>query len=834
MNVKFKLRILFMLPFSCWVLLAGNSVAGENSKGAEKIKDAVDAFELKNQEKILQAEQELEHARNAEKMHDFQAALNYVDKARSVVAALHGPYAKSKLRNIDQYQLSLKAAWGDKLMADARQQYMSGKYDLAMAQAKEAVKIDPNKQDEVEPFLRNCQQKIRYITIKEATNINTIDPSYEKTKKEITILLKEAEIFADDKMYGKARDTLEKVLIRDPYNQRGMSMLNKVYQELYKVADKRRQVEYRDRMQELEWTWSEGYQPSDRSNVVQPPIVRATDTSTLQEKMQRIIFDTLDFEDASITSVITHLNALSKQSDPEGVGVSIVSNLSSNQSVSIPKITMNFDHIPMLEAIRYICQAANLKYKIEEKAVIIGDAIDPMDTRFFKVRASLITAISGSATDAGKLAADRSKFTDKDQTIDLEDTFSGGKSGGGAGAGAGAGGADVTSAVTPGSDGGAAAMPMDATMAGIAPVPGAPGSTVTSTGNATTDALIKYFSDRGITFGDGATIAYDRRAGKLIVKNTYENLRKLEHLLRDLDIQTPLVLIEAKVVEMRQDDLEELGFDWVFSSANDDVHPHWSIDENSQILRNYNGQDFRVINDLKLLPNFAPGSDMNLSLTVNAVDQHTKQEILSAPKVIATSGQTALIKMVEQYYFPESWDDPELSVSTSSVEITPPVPDFGEATDIGIRFEVTPMVSPNNYTISLHLVPQVVAFSGWQSYPVYMRVGDISIGSTEATESKYDMNISMPIISRRDLDTNVKVFDGETIVLGGMLQDEAVGLNDKWPVLGDIPFLGRFFSSQAQQSVKVNLLIFVTARLINSDGVPVREDSLRGLPEFNR
>jgi len=103
-----------------------------------------------------------------------------------------------------------------------------------------------------------------------------------------------------------------------------------------------------------------------------------------------------------------------------------------------------------------------------------------------------------------------------------------------------------------------------------------------------------------------------------------------------------------------------------------------------------------------------------------------------------------------------------------------------------------------------------------------------------AGNTSLSVDIKMPIISRRDLDTNVKVFDGETIVLGGMLQDQTIERNDKWPILGDIPLLGRLFSSQMNKTEKINLLIFVTARLINNDGVPVREGTLRGVPEFNR
>ena len=92
----------------------------------------------------------------------------------------------------------------------------------------------------------------------------------------------------------------------------------------------------------------------------------------------------------------------------------------------------------------------------------------------------------------------------------------------------------------------------------------------------------------------------------------------------------------------------------------------------------------------------------------------------------------------------------------------------------------------------------------------------------------------MPEIGRRDIDTHIKVYDGETVVLGGMIDNRNVYRDDKWPVIGDIPFVGRLFSSQLALTEQTNLLIFLTARLINNDGVPVRRGSEQGIPDFYR
>ena len=78
------------------------------------------------------------------------------------------------------------------------------------------------------------------------------------------------------------------------------------------------------------------------------------------------------------------------------------------------------------------------------------------------------------------------------------------------------------------------------------------------------------------------------------------------------------------------------------------------------------------------------------------------------------------------------------------------------------------------------------------------------------------------------------MYDGETIVLGGMVDNKTTTLYDRWPILGDIPLIGRFFTSQYESKENSNLLVFVTARLINNDGMPIRRSADRGIPDFRR
>ena len=80
----------------------------------------------------------------------------------------------------------------------------------------------------------------------------------------------------------------------------------------------------------------------------------------------------------------------------------------------------------------------------------------------------------------------------------------------------------------------------------------------------------------------------------------------------------------------------------------------------------------------------------------------------------------------------------------------------------------------------------------------------------------------------------IKVYDGQTVVIGGILSDTHGALSDRWPIFADIPLIGRLFTESASESHKDNLIISVSTRLISGDGIPVRTNTQNGLPDFRR
>src|SRR5207249_9658515 len=89
--------------------------------------------------------------------------------------------------------------------------------------------------------------------------------------------------------------------------------------------------------------------------------------------------------------------------------------------------------------------------------------------------------------------------------------------------------------------------------------------------------------------------------------------------------------------------------------------------------------------------------------------------------------------------------------------------------------------------------------------------------------------INQPIFSTRKVTTSVSVYDGQTVVLGGLMREDVQKTEDKVPIIGDIPLVGRAFRTNVEQHTKKNLVIFVTARIITPAGVPLNEEEEEGL-----
>jgi general secretion pathway protein D len=202
---------------------------------------------------------------------------------------------------------------------------------------------------------------------------------------------------------------------------------------------------------------------------------------------------------------------------------------------------------------------------------------------------------------------------------------------------------------------------------------------------------------------------------------------------------------------------------------------------------------------------------------------------MSAPKVTVLSGKRATIQVGQEFRYPESYGDIESTASssagggaaggggTAAISITAGTPEDFTTRNVGVELAVTPNVE-NDDTISLVLEPKVTEFEGFVEY------GGPSIAIAGDTTVSVPAGFFQPIFSVREISTEVTVFDGATLVMGGLTRDEVKTVKDKVPVLGDIPGVGRLFRSEGETRQKRNLLVFVTANLVSPGGSLSRQN----------
>jgi general secretion pathway protein D len=205
---------------------------------------------------------------------------------------------------------------------------------------------------------------------------------------------------------------------------------------------------------------------------------------------------------------------------------------------------------------------------------------------------------------------------------------------------------------------------------------------------------------------------------------------------------------------------------------------------------------------------------------------------MSAPKVTVVNGQQAKIRVVREFIYPTEYEAPEIvnttqngnggNVGFASFTAVPSTPGGFETRDVGVILEVKADATQDR-RISLELTPEVTEFQGFINYGGDVREATAPANADPITgegQLRVQGVALTPVFSLRKVTTKLIVVDGQTVVMGGFIREDSQKIQDKIPLLGDIPLVGRLFRSESERSVKRNLVVFTTARIINPDGKP--------------
>ena len=417
----------------------------------------------------------------------------------------------------------------------------------------------------------------------------------------------------------------------------------------------------------------------------------------------------------------------------------------------------------------------------------------------------------------------------------------------------------------------------------------------------------KFFTEMGVQWPTGSSISYS--LGKLRVTNTEDNLAVFEQVLEELNVTEKLVEIEARFVEVSQEDLNSLGFEWLLNgdysfnaggfaknllglqnmpagTFNNGLAPgtgNWNGNPNlpdplnpGKFLNQYgrptpqgyvpapshnvgvtgwNNGDYSTgqrylnsagnpvagqnaaINDQFLRLNaFIGGAD--ISMILHALSNRSDTDLLSAPKVTVLPDQEAVMKVVTEYIYPSEFNV-QISQqgsgggSGTGYSTGEPVaivePQNFTMREVGVILQVVPKLSEDGQLITLTMRPQVVSEPVWKNYgtrlPKTIQDGTDLLGNPIYRTDYIELPMEQPFFNVRSVETSLTINNGSTVVMGGLITEARTTIDDKVPFLGDIPYLGRLFRSHAEQTTKRNLLIFVTARTLDTSGRILRGGS---------
>jgi type IV pilus assembly protein PilQ len=268
-------------------------------------------------------------------------------------------------------------------------------------------------------------------------------------------------------------------------------------------------------------------------------------------------------------------------------------------------------------------------------------------------------------------------------------------------------------------------------------------------------------------------IEADPRSSSLIITDTDENIRRIEQLVKALDTAPLQVMIEGKIVEAKESAGRRLGINWGYQGQ-DLGFAGGTLSHSASIAPTIGAANTTL--DLKLGTLDFLG-DLNAKLSL--FESESVAKIISSPRVITMNNQAATI--------------------SQSVQI--PIP--STTTTIG---------SAPQTTITYRPIPTTLAVT-----PQITSGGDVLMQISFTREFKGESSGENVAIESRDIKTNVMVKNGQTTVIGGIYQSDQVDSEQGTPFLRNIPVLGWLFKSTDKSSVRNELLVFITPRILNAD-----------------
>jgi general secretion pathway protein D len=803
-----------------------------------------------------------------------------------------------------------KAGMAEAFYLDAKQAMKVADAEKALPLASQAKEYGHPQAERLIETLKRQPPKAEADTSSISHRVN--EEEYKTQRDEIRRRLRRSRQHYTTAEYDKALEECELILRDNPHNVEAMELRDRIADRMKAVADVEFEATRSKMIHEVRASWTpsryaidSAQRPSGSGDITRKeptidPLGTKTAEQVIQQKLRDIVIPEVTFRPpATIIDAVDFFKQASRDYDKPEIpmeqrGVNLVLKLNTGAPAAaapaenadpfapaasgaaqggVPPISaLSARFINLYDALKLVCDVTGMKFKIRGNIVMIVPANEPdseLMTRSYNVLSSLTERMTAAASEMGPQGGGDTTFM---QTADM---------------------------------------------------------------GQKQDWKV-FFEQMGVKWPDGSSISYLATIGKLRVTNTAEQLAVFEQVLEDLNVTPRLIEIEARFVEVAQEDLNSLGFEWLLNSdfsfdaggfldnalnmrefSNKPIqltdaggNPLYQADGTTPLMgyapytrpagkagqagyywnggtlqpgvvgagqsgtvasRSHNanmnaidgvnystgqrylntegnkiaGEGNRINDNFMRVNAFLGNAD--LSMILHMLSQRSDTDLLSAPKVVTKSGQEAIMKVVTEYIYPTEFEVQEIDASggggstgsTTSVPVPFMVePQNFEMREVGVILQVVPEVSAEGQMINLMLNPQVVSEPVWKNYGTKIPVEKQAPTLTDAAaallspaellnimnpEPEYtELPMEQPFFHVRSVQTQLSVYNGATVVMGGLITEDRKTMEDKIPFLGDIPYLGRLFRSRSEQSIKRNLLVFVTARLVDPAGRVVK------------
>jgi general secretion pathway protein D len=791
---------------------------------------------VRRQEAVRSADTLLLEGRKAYTEADYETA---VQKYKAALDTLPFGSATSDRRAVVKQHLQ------DGSVALSQQYRRTGKYDEARNLLEDVDAADPGNVA--------AEKGLEYLDDPIRTNPSLSDEHSQNIDKVRRYLYK-GNGYYDLGLYDKAEEEFKNAIRIDPYNKAARRWLEKcsaIKSDYYRAAFDQARARM---LMEVDRAWELAVPPvNDDNNAIIDGPGEVSRSVSIAAKLQQIVIPVVDFSNTTVEEAIDFLRIRSIELDlgtldekekgvnfvvrkPKVVGAAddsldaeggLLGDAVDPSAVTIDKLYLT--NVPLQVALQYICDKAKLRYKVDEYAVTLlpltSDETDDIVTRRWSVPPTFENFLdSGGGGDGA--TGDADPFATED-------------AGGGKG-------------IKP-------RKPIQELLReqGVVFIDGTSASLLTGSGT-----LVVRNTPTQLELIDAIVEAAGKETPRQIrvltkfVEVTQENSDELsfDWIATPFGVGSNYFLgggtVGSGAARTNADFINPVArtsIPGIPASQNQEVSGiataglrsgATAVNRNSidAILNNpqRTAQSTRVAPGILSMTGLFDSGQVQMIM--RGLAQKKGADIMTAPSVVARPGQNATIEIIREFIYPTEYEPPELPNQVGGnvggggqavglgggggggFPVTPATPTSFDTKKTGVTLEVEPQVGANDNVIDLRFSPSIVEFEGFVNYgsPITSPASDALGNPVQIviTENR----IEMPVFSVRRVTTGLTIYDGYTVAVGGLMREDVQSVEDKVPILGDLPFVGRLFQSKADNHIKSNLIIFVTAEIIDATG----------------